>query len=463
MNNFYEILEIQGDVTPQEIKKAYTKLLRKYPPEKEPEQYKIIREAYDILKDEESRKNYDISLKYGKELEQLENSGRKALESEDYDQAIKLFKKMLVLNEDSANARSLLGRAFLKKNKYQKATVEFFKLMEAYPKNVEYICNLGFCYEMAGKLEKAEKLYIKAYNLDIEDKEAATWIINLYWNQKFYSKVESFLKEDIQKDGEVDFNDYYSFSKLIENYIHMNKPYKIIKLVDSVKKIVPNDEEIKNNVAWDFQRLGLILFEAKRYDFAEILLKIAKTLRVEADENLDELIRQSILYKLTANLFNDDKVENFMKGPLFYYMHGDEKTKDDSQKNLDNIQAHLKIYTEECAEVIQNCISRIKTHYKELYLERKDLYNEIDRMNKKQKRIVESTGDFFKSYEITLGLKKMIAGIMDNDDETIGYGLKEMDKENKKNIKSGIIKIRYQYPEIYEISSNFLEKIEKMI
>lgn len=40
MENLYEILQIDNEVDEKEIKKAYIKMLRKYPPEKSPEEFK---------------------------------------------------------------------------------------------------------------------------------------------------------------------------------------------------------------------------------------------------------------------------------------------------------------------------------------------------------------------------------------------------------------------------------------
>ena len=143
MENFYQILNVEKNSDPKEIKKAYNKLLRKYPPEKEPEMYKKIREAYETLKDDESRKNYDTYFKFGEELKRLEENGRASLEKEDYLLAIKNFKKMLIISKELAYARNLLGVSYLKNKSYFEAKKEFEILCRKYPENSEYILNLG--------------------------------------------------------------------------------------------------------------------------------------------------------------------------------------------------------------------------------------------------------------------------------------------------------------------------------
>ncbi|MFP4007536.1 MAG: DnaJ C-terminal domain-containing protein [Spirulinaceae cyanobacterium] len=63
--NYYEILEVNRDATPEEIKRAYRKLARRYHPDLNPgdktaeEQFKTIGEAYDVLSDESKRSQYD--------------------------------------------------------------------------------------------------------------------------------------------------------------------------------------------------------------------------------------------------------------------------------------------------------------------------------------------------------------------------------------------------------------------
>lgn len=63
--DYYKILGVKRDATPEEISKAYKKLARKYHPDLNPgdkkseERFKEINEANEVLKDPEKRKLYD--------------------------------------------------------------------------------------------------------------------------------------------------------------------------------------------------------------------------------------------------------------------------------------------------------------------------------------------------------------------------------------------------------------------
>lgn len=65
MNDFYEVLGVPRTATAEEIKKAYRKLAFKYHPDQNPgdkaaeEMFKKINAAYDVLGDEDKRRQYD--------------------------------------------------------------------------------------------------------------------------------------------------------------------------------------------------------------------------------------------------------------------------------------------------------------------------------------------------------------------------------------------------------------------
>lgn len=68
--NYYEILEVNKNASPEIIEKAYKTLVKKYHPDLQENNLKLeyekkikeINEAYEILSNPEKRKNYDIDL-----------------------------------------------------------------------------------------------------------------------------------------------------------------------------------------------------------------------------------------------------------------------------------------------------------------------------------------------------------------------------------------------------------------
>lgn len=68
--NYYEILEVARNASPEIIEKAYKTLAKKYHPDLQEDNFKkdseikmqLINEAYETLSNPEKKKNYDISL-----------------------------------------------------------------------------------------------------------------------------------------------------------------------------------------------------------------------------------------------------------------------------------------------------------------------------------------------------------------------------------------------------------------
>ena len=70
--DYYKILGVDADASDKEIKSAYRKLARKYHPDVSDEsdaeeQFKGVVEAYEVLKDQEKRAEYDTLRQYGGE------------------------------------------------------------------------------------------------------------------------------------------------------------------------------------------------------------------------------------------------------------------------------------------------------------------------------------------------------------------------------------------------------------
>ena len=102
--DLYKILNVNYDATDDEIKLSYRNLVRTYHPDvsdSDPAMFKEIQEAYEILKDKETRKKYDMlhgyyTEKIKKEFEKKQAASKK---ENKYDEYLKKAKKKAETNE----------------------------------------------------------------------------------------------------------------------------------------------------------------------------------------------------------------------------------------------------------------------------------------------------------------------------------------------------------------------------
>ncbi len=60
MKTPYEILDVPEESSDSEIKKAYLAKVRQYPPERFPEMFQQIRQAYELIRTESERLSYKL-------------------------------------------------------------------------------------------------------------------------------------------------------------------------------------------------------------------------------------------------------------------------------------------------------------------------------------------------------------------------------------------------------------------
>ncbi|MBN8465935.1 DnaJ domain-containing protein [Corallococcus exiguus] len=136
--NPYEVLGVEKDADARAIKKAYFERVRQNPPETHPEEFRRLREAYELLSDPEARQAFDASAAQ-------QADGPEAAKNAALQEAINLFeagdkvggRRLLteLLNEqpDFHDARILLGRHFLYEGDAKEALAEFDALLARAP------------------------------------------------------------------------------------------------------------------------------------------------------------------------------------------------------------------------------------------------------------------------------------------------------------------------------------------
>ena len=105
--DFYEVLGVSKSASPEEIKRAYLRLVRRFTPERAPEEFKRIRQAYETLSDPTARQQYDA--RPDPQITELVNQASEAMRARDFTRAEQLYKQALLEAPDLDWIRNLLG------------------------------------------------------------------------------------------------------------------------------------------------------------------------------------------------------------------------------------------------------------------------------------------------------------------------------------------------------------------
>lgn len=166
MENHYDVLGIPKDASTTDIKRAYFGLVKKYSPERDPDKFQQIREAYDILSDKNARAQYDsISQLPGGSAEAFAQ-GEEAMRLANFPAAIELFERLVEHFPKTTLFSAKLAEAYFENGNTGKSTKLWTALCEKEPENAAYAGALARSMDERGWRIKAIEQYRRALSLD---------------------------------------------------------------------------------------------------------------------------------------------------------------------------------------------------------------------------------------------------------------------------------------------------------
>ena len=167
--DYYEVLGVSKDASPEQIKKAYHSLARQYHPDVNPgdidtsEKFKEINLIYEVLSDPIRRSQYDQTVG---EANELYKRGVARSQLGDYQNAIIDYTKALEINPEWAEVLYHRGFASYKLQDYRSADLDYTKalLLDPYLVEVYYyrgLCRMKLRYIQAGMEDYTKALEIK--------------------------------------------------------------------------------------------------------------------------------------------------------------------------------------------------------------------------------------------------------------------------------------------------------------
>ncbi len=170
--NYYKILEIDKNASPEIIKKAYTTLAKKYHPDLQDEsvkhiyeeKLKLINEAYEVLSNEEKRKQYDLELaRKEPNTENLLNENVNNISNE-YQEELLRQQQLEYQRQVQQTKEKAYYDAYIQDLKNRGYKIRYKKTFSDYVKNFIALTCTIFILFLLWQLPFVKKFFISMYN-----------------------------------------------------------------------------------------------------------------------------------------------------------------------------------------------------------------------------------------------------------------------------------------------------------
>lgn len=295
--DYYEVLGVSIEATPEEIKKAYRKMAKLYHPDVnngEDTVFKQINEAYDILGNENNKKKYDEEYNKRKNGEYTEPEEEVEVNYEDVKKhytkeeqkfAEKLaFKKLVDEELEKVNLvleskNDLILEAYLNeidKREYYDTVKEFMNVGKEYIESLDELAKTAFDKDMLDLEDlintTIDKLLEELDSIPLTPDDVVSYIDGMYIKEGIDKKIEEIISESekyvtnlkgmlspifLKRILKVDykrmiFSEMYQGKKIIHDIDNMFKILGTNKNVENEKLNILRDKysDIKSIMIW---------------------------------------------------------------------------------------------------------------------------------------------------------------------------------------------------------------------
>jgi pentatricopeptide repeat protein len=198
MKNYYDLLGIEKTADQMQIKRAYFGLVRKYPPERFPEEFKELRAAYETLSDEQKRAEYDQIGAIPEAVADIFHHAQKANRTGHHADASDMYRLILKRNPELAKVREEYAHSLEAEGKSGKAVEAWEALCKQEPANPAYAVELAHSYVDRGWRNKAIAQYWRGLELDKSNADCWTSLVNCHGEAGEWDKAKEITAQALE-------------------------------------------------------------------------------------------------------------------------------------------------------------------------------------------------------------------------------------------------------------------------
>ncbi|MGD9591561.1 MAG: tetratricopeptide repeat protein [Candidatus Berkiella sp.] len=256
-------------------------------------------------------------------------------QSNQLDEAMKLFNEVLSLFPEQADALHGLGMVYAQRREYAQAVPYLIKAVKQAPLVAEFHNNLGNAYQATGDVQGALRHYHEALRLKGSYAQALNNLGTLLYRLGKYDEAANYFQKSIRIDPQAVDTHY----NLANCYIQLDRLQDALPHYQEVLKLRPDHLGATHN-------LGITLCGLKRFSEAEPLLA---TMTIKEPNNIDAWFHLGVIYSGLAQA--DEAIECYQKvlslNPNHAHSHHNLATvflhRGDKTKALEHYQQAFKL------------------------------------------------------------------------------------------------------------------------
>jgi tetratricopeptide (TPR) repeat protein len=382
----YQVLGVSEDASEAEIEKAFYQKVREHPPEQDEEGHKRIREAYDVLINQDSRDEYDALRRSGGQINQLREEAERLLNQEnpDFDAAIKKLKKAVVLGGEIGLLRNQLGSTYLQSGRPADALEQFNKAIELDQETSEnYVLNRGHALRELGRPDEAERAFRSVWEGNEGDYAAARALAGVLINQEEFDEAHEVLDTAIWADDKLDFEDFFCYHDKLQLYVLEGETEVLAEELETVKDL-PETKDDETFAAYMLASTAQDLGEIHAYSLARDF--IAAAIELDPDNprlrELQEFIQENAdLQESVKEINESEEIHEVVKHSVSscYQIYLSLFEKKEAKNKLDEIYELLEnaLTVDPHNKEIKESAKTIKEEYPEVYGLNDDVFESI--------------------------------------------------------------------------------------
>lgn len=279
MNNYYEILNVGSDVSQEEIKRAYMRMVREFPPHKSPERFKQIQTAYETISKPELRRPYTEMLLHGGEITRLMNDAIDAIDAGQWQRALKPLDRLTTLHASSPVVFFHKGACHFKLNQIKQGHGAFRRCIDSISDSLDF--RLRYAESMIdcairifksdnsnaiGLFHQADEILVEAHRNDPKNAEITSLLARSCMAHGDPGSAETWICIAIMADDRVDAHDIDRYMLFVQILINSDQQNRIQKEVQVLRNSIGSDLELCHYAA---SRMISVAVEANKEHFLD--------------------------------------------------------------------------------------------------------------------------------------------------------------------------------------------------